>query len=396
MKGSTTLWLVAQREMRQRLRSRSFLVSTVALVLLIIGGGLISRLVGPSGPAKATVAVTATDPAKRAQLGETLVEVAKHLDIAITVEPVSAAAAARSFSAHDVDAVLDADAGTARVEKDASTRLTVSLQQAWASSSLERNLVDVGLDRTEVQRALTVVPLDLQEISAHEKSGSGVAMTVGMGAAVLLFLALQFYGGFILMGVIEEKVSSVVEVLLARVPATRLLAGKVLGIGVVAVAQFAIALAAAVAALSIARVDVPAEAWAALPWTMVWFIGGFSLYAFLFAMAGALVSRQEDAQSALVPIMVVLMLAYLAVFTLAGDTGGTTARVLSVLPPFAPLLMPLRIATGSATWYEIAIALVLLAGAIWASATVSARVYIRLVLRRGSRVGWLEALRGAR
>lgn len=396
MKGPAYLRLVAQREIRQRLRTRSFLVSTVALVVLIIGGGLLSRFTDSAERATATIAVTSADHGTRGDLGRTLVEAGSHFDIDITIDATGEAAAARALSVHDVDAVLDADTGVAQVQPGAASRLTASLQQAWAIASVERNLARAGLDPAAVNDALTVTPLHIQEVDADEDAGSGVGLAVGMAAAILLFLALQLYGGFILMGVIEEKVSSVIEVLLARVPATRLLAGKVLGIGTVAVAQFTIALGAAVVALSIARVDVPTEAWGALPWTLVWFIGGFSLYAFLFAMAGALVSRQEDAQSALVPIMVVLMLAYLAVFTLAGDAGSTTARVLSILPPFAPLLMPLRIATGSAAWYEIAVALVLLAGAIWAAATISARVYVRLVLRRGSRIGWIEALRGTR
>ena len=101
------------------------------------------------------------------------------------------------------------------------TRLRAAIQQAWATTNLQRNLAEAGLDRTAIDRALSTTPLEVHEVATDDSGGNDVGMAVGMAAAVLLFLALQLYGGFILMGVIEEKVSSVVEVLLARVPATR-------------------------------------------------------------------------------------------------------------------------------------------------------------------------------
>ena len=110
---------------------------------------------------------------------------------------------------------------------------------------------------------------------------------------------------------------------------------------------------AGVVSLLISGVDIPGDVWAALPWTLAWFVAGFIMYGFLFAMAGAMVSRQEDAQSAAIPVTVLLMTGYMAMFVFVGDPGRTVAKVMSTVPFFAPLLQPMRIAAGeapSSTW----------------------------------------------
>jgi ABC-2 type transport system permease protein len=164
----------------------------------------------------------------------------------------------------------------------------------------------------------------------------------------------------------------------------------------VAMLQFAVLVIASVVSLLISGVTVSGDIWATLPWAIVWFLGGFALYALLYAMAGALVSRQEDAQAAAVPVTIILMTGYLAVFIFVGDPRLPVARVMSLLPPFSPLLMPMRIAAGTASAFDIAIALVLLAGSIVLMARLAGKIYGQLLLHRGSRVNWLEAFRGTR
>jgi ABC-2 type transport system permease protein len=127
----------------------------------------------------------------------------------------------------------------------------------------------------------------------------------------------------------------------------------------------------------------------------VWFVGGFAIYAFLFALAGAMVSRQEDAQSAAVPVTVLLITGYIAMFVFLGDPDHAAAQVLSLFPPFTPLLMPMRIAAGVASVAEIVAAVVLMAVTVVVLVRVSGGIYSQLVLRRGSRIRWVEAVRSA-
>ena len=155
---------------------------------------------------------------------------------------------------------------------------------------------------------LSVAPLAPVTLDGDDEP-SGLGVLTGTLAAILLFVSLQTFGTYVLTGVVEEKSSAVVEMLLVRASADQLLAGKVIGIGVAALTQFAAAVAAGLVSLGVSGVDVPGEIWSAVPMMLVWFLGGFALYSTLFALAGSLVSRQEDAQSAAAPIRYGLMAA---------------------------------------------------------------------------------------
>jgi ABC-2 type transport system permease protein len=170
----------------------------------------------------------------------------------------------------------------------------------------------------------------------------------------------------------------------------------VLGIGSVALAQLTIIVAAAVTSLAVSGASIPSAVWGALPTSIIWFVGGFGMYSFLYAMAGAMVSRQEDAQAASLPVTMLLMVVYLSVFVFASDPSLPVARVLSMIPPFAPLVMPLRMASGEAATIEVVVAIVGMALTTLLVAVYAARIYTNLVLRRGARIGWAEALRTAR
>jgi ABC-2 type transport system permease protein len=392
----SVLGLVAEREVRQRLRGRSFLISTVVIVVAVLAVAVVYRLVSDDGRDAATIGVVGTTPAGFA---ETVTAAGDVFDVDIEVEPQTDMASAQSdLDDGRLDAVVDGDAGAVLVVDDLSAGVESALQQSWTAASARTSLLDAGLTAAEVDAALTPAPLAVQlaEDAGDEQEPDGLAVLVGMFAAIALFGALQMYGSFILMGVVEEKSTAVIEVLLARVRAPDLLAGKVLGIGIVAMLQFAVLVIASVVSLLISGVTVSADIWATLPWAIVWFLGGFALYALLYAMAGALVSRQEDAQAAAVPVTVILMTGYVAVFIFVGDPRLPVARVMSLLPPFSPLLMPMRIAAGAASALDITVALVLLVASIALMARLAGRIYGQLLLRRGSRVNWLDALRGTR
>ncbi|MGH9209726.1 MAG: ABC transporter permease [Acidimicrobiales bacterium] len=124
----------------------------------------------------------------------------------------------------------------------------------------------------------------------------------------------------------------------------------------------------------------------------VWFLGGYALYSTLFALAGSLVGRQEDAQTAAAPILTVLIGAYLLVYIVGYVPESGASRLLSVLPPIAPFLMPMRMAAGAASVVEVAAALVLLLVATVAGWKLSGGIYEQVLLRRGSRIPWRDAL----
>jgi ABC-2 type transport system permease protein len=366
--------------------TKSYWIVTSVLVFLILGIGVVARLAGDDGPEPVTLGVTEPAPAGFA---EAVSATAAALDREVTVTPVDADGVRAALEDGDVDAAVVTAERRVVHDEDVDAELQAIVQQAWASSEVREELVDAGVDDARADELASPEPL---EATTLEGDSAGVAVLAGTVTAVLLFLSLQIFGNYALVGVAEEKASAVVELLLVRVRADQLLAGKLVGLGIGALLQFAAAILAGLVALAVSGVDVPGDIWSALPLAVVWFLGGYALFATLFALAGSLVSRQEDAPAAAGPILAVLIAAYMLIYIFGYVPESGASRVLSVIPPIAPFLMPMRMAAGAASVLEVAVALVLLVATTVAVWRLSGRVYEQVLLRRGSRVPWKDAL----
>jgi ABC-2 type transport system permease protein len=390
--GLAAIRLIAAREMRQRLRGKAFWIFTAMLCVAIVGVGVLTKAV--SGDDHTTYDVAVIGSAAPDELASSLAAAGDAFDAEVRISSTDASAAVESLDSGRYDAVIDPSAGSAQFHRTSSGELGRIVDAGWASFQAQQQAEALGL--TPEQTAQLLQPERLSVTVVDPDDDDNVGRTVGTVSAVLLFLSINVLGGAVLTGVVEEKTTAVVEVLLARVRAHQLLAGKVAGIGVVGLLQFAVAVAAAVVSLKVSGTTVPSAVWVAVPSMLFWFLGGFALYATLFALGGSFVSRQEDAQGAVMPISTFLTVAYVLMFAFGANPGGAPARILSVLPPFAPLLMPLRIATGSASVLEITVAAVLLVAAVILMLRLAGRIYAHTLLHRGSRLHWREALRAAR
>ena len=213
---------------------------------------------------------------------------------------------------------------------------------------------------------------------------------------MVLFFAISTYGAMVLSGVVEEKSSRTVEVLLARMPARNLLAGKIAGIGLLGLAQIvATAIVALVAASLADSFDVPAVRGSVIAWAVVWFVLGYALYATVFGTLGSLASRTEDASSVAGPVSIILVLGFLVSFAAIGSADTTWARLVSWFPITAPLAMPNRIAMGAATWWDPVVAVILTLATIAGLVVLGGRVYTRAILHTGATLSLGEAWRGA-
>jgi ABC-2 type transport system permease protein len=385
--------LIAQREIRQRLRSKAFFVFTALIAVFIIGIALLNRALSNDGPTAATVSVAGPVPSGL----ETALQSAGHvrnLRVTVVTSPdrTAAVAALDDGTADAAVVVTSGGEGELLFRRRVDTDVEATVAQAWQVSRGAEQASQLGLPPDAVARILAPAPLHTATVEP-ESANQGVARTVGTLAAILLFISVSTFGGFVLTGVVEEKTTSVIEILLAQVRAHQLLAGKVLGIGTVALIQFVTAVAAGMVALKISGATIPSAVWVAVPSAIGWYVGGFALYSTLFALAGSFVSRQEDAQAAAAPISMLFLAAYLVVFSVSSAPGGAVATVLSIIPFFAPLLMPLRIASGVAPAWQIVLSAILLVGTAYLVIRVAGRVYARTLLHRGSRVRWKQALR---
>ncbi|MHB1138086.1 MAG: ABC transporter permease [Microthrixaceae bacterium] len=380
--------IVAGREIGERLRAKSFYVLTGLLVVIILGIGVIGRF-ADSSPSEIDLGIVGPDDTDLAVAVE---QTAASVDREVTITEYSdrGAAEAAIDDGELTLAVVPAD-GELVTADDTGVDAVALVQQAWASADVGTALRDAGLSEQEAAQALTTAPLEVVAVDGGSDD-TGLAILVGTMTAVLLFVSLQTFGSYVLTGVVEEKSTAVVEVLLVRVRADQLLAGKVIGIGVAALVQFAIAIVAGLVALAVSGTEVPSAIWSSLPITLVWFLGGYALYSTLFALAGSLVSRQEDAQAASAPIMTALVAAYMLVFFFGYVPESPASRIMSIIPPIAPFLMPMRMAAGAASVLEVVVSMLGLLAATVGTWKIAGRIYEQVLLRRGSRISWRDAL----
>jgi ABC-type uncharacterized transport system, ATPase component len=127
---------------------------------------------------------------------------------------------------------------------------------------------------------------------------------------------------------------------------------------------------------------------------LVWFLLGFLFYATAYASVAALVSRQEEVSGAIAPISLLLVGGYLLVFVTLPDPGSMRSTILSLLPPFAPVLMSIRMATGDVPVWQVGLAMALTLASILGLTWLAGRIYANAALRLGARVSFRDALRG--
>ena len=213
-------------------------------------------------------------------------------------------------------------------------------------------------------------------------------------AVLLLYGQLLTYGYWVAAGVVEEKASRVVEVILAAVRPRQLLAGKVLGLGVLALGHLLLITAVGLgAAAATGALDVDGHLVAGAALALAWFVAGYAFYSCAFACAGALVPRQEELQSVTMPLTMTIALSFLLSFAVTDTPDVTLAHVLAFVPTTAPLIMPGRIITGHAGAAEIAASLAVTLAAAAALVPLAGRVYEGGILRTGSAVKLREAWR---
>jgi ABC-2 type transport system permease protein len=379
MSGRRAVALVARREISQRVTEKSFLISTVVSLAVIACVALLPNVLGLGGEDEYTLAVD--DPSMQA-VADAAVRQADAFDAKVTVV------------AGDADAVLTGDGIRSQDKPD--DKLLNILQAANAQVRSADALRQAGLDDEQASRALSPPPLRVSttepvDEAAEERGG------FAFFAVLLLYGQLIGIGYFVAMGVVEEKSSRVVELLLSTLRPRHLLAGKILGLGLLGLGQLLLlaVLGLAVAGLG-GALDVDGDVIVAAALALVWFVVGYAFYAAAFACGASLVSRQEDLQSVLTPLTLVLMVGFFISFGVADDPDDTLAQVVSFIPPIAPMTMPPRIALGEAGALDVLGALAVTLGATALLIPLAARIYSGAVLRTGGTIKLREAWRAAR
>jgi ABC-2 type transport system permease protein len=375
--------------MSTRIRDKTFLVTSGVILLLVLGAMVFQVLVA-SGADKVAVGVvgdrTALQPALQAQ--------GRAVGADVTVVGVADESAARTALRNgDVDGVLVDGTGTTPrllVQRSGGGPLQSVVDGAVTQLSLGRQLAQAGINRIDVPQ-VGITPLDPGADPTGERTGVAV---VGI---IVLYSLLILMGQFVAQGVVEEKSTRVVELLLATMRPWQLLAGKIIGLGLLGLAQIvAIAAVGVAGALAFGVVSLPGQLIGTALSVVAWFILGYAFYAAVFAAAASLVSRQEDLAGVITPISVLLVAGFFIAIQAAGNPTGSLATVTSYIPGLSPMVMPVRLAAGGAAWWEALLAVVLMLVAIALVVRFGGRVYAGALLRTSGKTKLREALTAER
>ena len=418
--NATNVALVARREYIERVRSRAFVFSTLLLVGLAVVVALIPLGVRLLDRVTVTrIGVVSADPALALQAVNVM-------DQILNAPATSSGPPDRTFE-FEVRSSVDATtedvrdgvlAGAILIERKPDRGLDFRVVTMGALSPDRAQLLQIGafgvgiLDWTAAQPANTgtafaVPTFSVVDAAAATASGGG-ALTVdtaeyasrrivGIVFVVLSFLTLVFYGLWVASGVVAEKASRVMELLISAATAPQLVVGKIGGIGLAGLTQVSLVLLPAILALmlsgrladamfgagELAGASLGGLSPGLLAAFLVYFVLGFALYAALYAGAGSLLSRPEDLQIIALPLSIPAIMGYFpAVLALSGGSGPVI-RFASYVPLWSPFVMMARLSVGSVEPWEVALSIGLLVVTVPIVTWFAIRVYRAGVLMYG-------------
>ena len=403
MTGLGALGQVAQREIRERLRSRAYLITSILTILIVLGlvilptvfgGGTEESTVGLVGEGNQVIVDTAVALANADD--EPGDEPSIQID---TSEYASREAGVVALEDGEIDALL-VDAEEVVVESSSGfsgSSIAGSLQRAASAVQIQTVVEEQGQEAADIIELLTSDALEVTTLTEGEDGADVDRTIVAYFGLILLYMAVLLYGTWILTGVTEEKSNRVVEVLVSSVRPWQILGGKVLGIGALGLAQLLVTLLAAYFGIrATGSVDLPEIELTSVLNLLLWFVIGFLMFAVLFGAAGSLVSRMEDAQTIAMPMTLTAVAGFFISIMTLDDPSGPLAIFGTYFPLTAPFVVPVRAALQAMTPAEYVLAVVIALIAIAVLTRIAGRIYEGALLRFGSRVGWREAWKASR
>ncbi len=421
---------VTRREFLARVRSRWFLFSTLVVPVLFLGAMilpavLVDRSVDDPKP------ILVIDPAGSG-IADQLIESLRASEIPAellvdrgrrtTLDPSNLDSLRSRIIAGQASAEAERPAawlylppdvietGTAVLVEDRDTgpvlrrRVSSVLQEVVTTARLEQ----AGVGAATIDGALRPTSLSVEPLSA-EDGPAGLRQALGFLFAMALYVMFIVYGQMIARGVLEEKTSDIVEILISSLRPWEMMLGKILGIGGVGLTQVAIwgvviavasmfGLAGAAPALAELGLDISGVAvpWDLILWSLVYFVTGYLLYSGVFAAAGALVTSEQDVQQVLIPALMPIILPILVLPAAMQTPDAPWVVAMSLFPFFSPILMPMRIAASHVPLWQSALAVVLLLAATLVLAWAAGRIYRIGILMKGKRPNLPELVRWLR
>lgn len=417
------VWVIIKREYLTRVRTRAFIIGTVAspllmLALIFLPGLLAMR--GGGGDRHITVIDQSNDSklfdSIRSRIGEPVEGVPASGDQAAlrstrfmltrqtaqaseSVDQIASQYApevrrdqTRAFVILPPD-VLDGGSPSyyARNVSDFSIR---RLEQVISSAIIEQRLKRAGVETNRIEDYMKSVDMTTNKVTdegVSQESGS-VSFILAFTMLFFIYMSVLFYGIFVMRGVIEEKQSRISEVLVSSVKPAQMMLGKLIGIGLVGLTQMSIWALTAMsltlfgASIFASRgINFPPISPLLFVYFIAYFILGYFLYATLYAMVGATVSSEDESQQAQFPVTMLLVIPMLIFTMIINNPNGTLSIVLSMIPFFAPMLMMMRIGIVNPPVWQILLSMLIMVATILAFVWIAGRIYRIGILMYGKR-----------
>ncbi|MGI8485012.1 MAG: ABC transporter permease [Thermomicrobiales bacterium] len=416
----TRIKLIAKREWTTRMAQRSFRIVTLVQVLIILVGACVPTIIARfSDNSVSETHIVVVDESHSA-VAEQLTPYFSTTGNAEGIDKIVIDASNQTADQERVQVNSGKIDGLIVVTRDGAGQLAftyetksgdndTTAQRVYAAASalsVQDRLAQAGISAQEFSRATAPPTFNVQATdsgNSKDSAATGARYAVGFAFAILMFMAIMLYGQWVAQGVVEEKSSRIMEIMINAATPRDLLAGKVIGIalagftqlvpmllvgGIAFAAQPRLADALGVKNDTIASIDFSSISVTAISAFLVYFIIGFALYASLFASVGSLVSRQEEVSQAVAPLTTVMMLGYFGAIFTVNAPDSVVATILSIFPLTAPFTMVMRIVVGHPAMWEVALSIGLLVVAAVIGIMFAARVYRVGVLMYGQKPSW--------
>lgn len=401
--------LIIRREFLERVRTRSFVLSTLLFPLFMAalifipslmksGGGERTLVLVDGSPAGIGQAVAQAMQAPREDKNAIRYTIER---VAGPLEPQRARLNAR-VEAREIDGYLwiGPDVVTSsevqyRARDVTRVQVVQDIEQAVTAAVRQERLRGQGLTAAQVAQLVRGVDVKAARITGEGEEGGNIGATLITAYIIgIMFMQLiLLYGQNAMRSVLEEKNNRIVEVIVSSVHATQLMAGKVLGLAAVAVLQvgiwvgFSVLMTSQGARLGMSAGALRAAALGPAVWAtiLVYFILGFVLYAAMYAAAGSTVTSEQEAQQLTFPLMIPLIVPMLFIIPVLTDPLGSTARTLSLIPFTSPVVMPMRAVATEIPPLETAASIALLIVGVLGVLWLAGKIYRVGILSTGKK-----------
>ncbi len=414
---------VVRREFVERVRTKWFIISTVLGPIFLIGITILPAVLATRGGGARVVVV---DEASGGFASRLLAQLGSdgRFSVSVVAAPAGGGGVVDSLTKEvqgkRVDGFLEV--GPAAIESGkfeyrgrnvASIRDMAMLQQSLRQAVTIERLTRHGIDPAVVQEAQQHIDLATKRITRQGATGESGEATFFLAYIVgfILYMAIFLYGVNVMRSVIDEKQTRIIEVLVSSLRPFELMFGKVIGVGGVGLFQMAIwGVTAALlvsygsvlfGALHIspeqaAQVQLPPIGIGLVLLVLAYFLLGYLIYSALFAVVGASVNTEAEAQQAQMPVTMLLVVAIVLFPMVLNDPGGRMAVALGLIPFFSPIIMPIRYTASEVPLSEVVASLAVLAVSTVVVVWLAARIYRVGILMYGKRPNMKELLRWAR